>query len=133
MNIQELLIQDKQLCLGDLWANKRIELTFKDIDLERDNRFIVQEVYKYVKFLRENCCHNNWLQDTLNISEAKKLNAIMKCKSKDSLRKKICKFYYTIQEDTYDWLFHSKKINAWKEFIINIQEKEHLWETSPVK
>lgn len=130
MNKEDFIIKDKQLCLGDVWANKRVEIVFKDIDLENDRRPLIEEIYNYVKYLRENCCHNNWLQDTLNIDESKKLNAIMKCKNKEILKKKICKFYYAIQQDQYDWLFHPKKIKAWQQVIINIQEKEHLWKSS---
>ena len=128
MHKEDFIIKDKQLCLGDIWANKRVEILFTDINPTTP---IAEEVLKYVKYLREECCHNHWLQDTLNISEAKKLNAIMKCKNKETLKKKIAKFYYTIQEDQYDWLFHSKKINAWKDTIIRIQEREHLWEQNP--
>ena len=132
MNIKELIIQRPDgNCLGDGWANKRVELTFNGIDLENDKRVIVEEVYKYIVYLRENCCHNNWLQDTLNIDEAKKLNAMMKCKTKETLRKKVSKFYFCIQQDQYDWLFHSKKICAWRNVIINLQEKENLWEVTP--
>lgn len=132
MNIKDFIIKRPDgNCLGDMWANKRTELAFKDIDLENDKRTIVAEVYNYIKYLRENCCHHNWLQDTLNIDEAKKLNAIMKCKTKETLKKKISKFYWCIQQDQYDWLFHSKKICAWRDFIINMQLKEHLWEVVP--
>jgi len=132
MNINELLIQDKELCLGDVWANERVQIIFKDIDLETDKRFLTEQIYNYVKYLKD-ICHHGWIQDHLTKIEAQKLNAILKCKTKETLRKKISKFYYTIQEDIYDSLFHNKKIDAWKEVIINLQEKEQLWEVTPIK
>lgn len=106
MNKEDFIIKDKQLCLGDIWANKRVEILFDKID---PNTPTAEEVLKYVKYLREECCNHYWLQDTLNISEAKKLNSIMKCKNKETLKKKIIKFYYTIQEDQYDWFFQVKR------------------------
>lgn len=128
MNIKELLTNriDGNM-LGDRWANERVEIVFKDIDLETDKRFLTEQIFNFVKYLKS-ICHNGWIQDQLTKSEAKNLNAILKCKTKETLRKKISKFYGNIQQDRYDFFFHVKKINAWKEVIIALQEKEHLWE-----
>ena len=51
----------------------------------------------------------------------------MKCKNKETLKKKLLRFYGEIQEDMYDHLFNRRKIEAWQDVLIDIQVKEHLW------
>lgn len=115
MNIKDFIIEKgPNMCMGDIWANERIELVFKDIDLENDNRIIVKSIFEYIKFLREECCHHFWIQSSLTISEAKKLNAIMKCKTIATLRSKLDKFSYEITKDRYDFMFHKNKIACWE-------------------
>jgi len=127
MNIKELIINRLDgNCLGDYWTNNKINMIFKDIDLENDNRLIVQHIFNYIKFLKDNS-HNGWLYENITKSESSKLNAIMKCKTRETLKKKLLRFYYEIQEDTYDYLFNKRKIEAWQDLLIDIQAKEHLW------
>lgn len=133
MNIKELLTNKEHRCYGDIWSDERVEIIFKDIDLEKDNRLIVKLIFYFVKFLREWHKYSRWIHEQITKSEAKKLNAIMKCKTKDTLRKKISAFYGEIQQDNYDWLFFAHKIKAWQRVIMQLQEKEHLWEVSPIK
>lgn len=128
MNIKELLINKTPLCMGDLWSNERVNIIFKDINLEEDSRPIVAEVFNFVNFLRTWHEVNRWINEYITKDEAKKLNAIMKCKNKTILKNKICKFYQVIQQDTYDYLFFAHKIKAWKTVMINMQQKENLFE-----
>lgn len=125
MNIDELLIQkeSENLLLGDRWANERVQMTFKDVNLETDKRVVVQQVYDFIKFLRTKC-HRSWIQDKLTKGEAKNLNAIMKCKSKNALSNKVYTFAYNISQDRYDYLFNSCKILAWNDVIKNFQEQD---------
>lgn len=128
MNIKELLTNKETRCLGDIWSDERVELIFRNIDLENDKRLIVQLVFDYVKFLRNWHKYSRWVNEQITKSEASKLNAIMKCKTKETLRKKISAFYEEIQQDQYDWLFFAHKIKEWQKVIMKLQEKEHLWE-----
>lgn len=128
MNIKELLTNKETRCLGDIWSDERVELIFKNIDLENDKRLIVQLVFNYVKFLRNWHKYSRWVNEQITKSEASKLNAIMKCKTKETLRKKISAFYREIQQDQYDWLFFAHKIKEWQKVMIELQEKEHLCE-----
>lgn len=133
MNIKELLTNKDQKCFGDIWSDERVEIIFKDIDLEKDNRLVVQLVFEFIKYLKYWHSVSRWVHEQITKSEAKKLNAIMKCKTKQSLRKKISAFYGEIQQDQYDWLFFAHKIKAWQNVIKVLQEKENLWEVSPIK
>lgn len=127
MNINELIINRPDgNCLGDCWTNDKINIIFKDIDLQNDKRFLVDKIFNYIKFLKDNS-HNGWLHENITKSESKKLNSIMKCKTKETLKKKLIRFYWEIQEDMYDHLFNRKKIEAWQDVLIDIQTKEHLW------
>jgi len=128
MDIKELLTNKETRCLGDIWSDERVELIFKNIDLENDRRLIVQLVFDYVKFLRNWHKYSRWVNEQITKSEASKLNAIMKCKTKETLRKKISAFYGEIQQDQYDWLFFAHKIKEWQKVIMKLQEEEHLWE-----
>lgn len=128
MDIRQLLTNKEHRCLGDIWSDERVELIFKDIDLENDKRLIVQLVFNYVEFLRNWHKVSRWIHEQITKSEANKLNAIMKCKTKETLRKKISAFYGEIQQDQYDWLFFAHKIKEWQKVIMELQEKEHLWE-----
>ena len=128
MNIKELLTNKETRCLGDIWSDERVELIFKNIDLENDKRLIVQLIFDYVKFLRNWHKYSRWVNEQITKSEASKLNAIMKCKTKETLRKKISAFYGEIQQDQYDWLFFAHKIKEWQKVIMQLQEKEHLWQ-----
>lgn len=132
MNIGELLINRKEgNCVGDEESNTRIKIVFEGIDLEKDNRTLVQLIFNYVKYLKD-LCHSSWIWSQLTKDEAKKLNAIMKTKNKETLKKKLHRFYGTIQEDMYDHIFHKRKIESWQDLLIELQLKEHLWNSGEI-
>lgn len=131
MNIKDFIIEGPNRCIrnGDVWANEIVQTVFKDIDLENDNRTIVKSIFEYIKFLREECCLHFWIQNTLTIGEAKKLNAIMKCKTISTLRNKLDKFSYEITKDRFYSMSHRNKIARWeilKASIVKLIDKGEL-------
>lgn len=126
---ESMLIKRKDgLCLGEVWHNKRMELLFKDVKYSKFN-------YDLLLWIKDTITQNyheseDWIKkygdnygkitmnssDNLTKGQIKKLNSILKSKSKNTLKKRIYNFSEMLVNSYYQSIFHTKRNKSWIEF-----------------
>ena len=77
---ETMLIKDKQLCLGEVWHNERMELLVKDVKSVKFNLELVQWCKDVIS--DKNGMITMHTSNRLTKGQIIKLNSIMKAKSK---------------------------------------------------
>lgn len=108
--VDEMIIKDEVLCMGDIQHNTVIQETFAGV---KSNKFNLQ-IAEYVKSNLVNSSHN-WYWYVFTKTQLKKLNAIMKAKSKETLQKRVYAFAGMITSGYYSHLFNKAIIKSWIE------------------
>lgn len=117
--VKTMLIKEEVMCMGDIWHNETILKTFEDVKSNKFNLGVAQ----FVKENLENSSHK-WYWYTINKTQLKKLNAIMKAKTKETLQKRVYDFSNLITRGRYSHIFNRKLIASWIKFC-NENKLEH--------
>lgn len=117
--VETMLIKDEVLCLGDVQHNEVIKETFTGV---KSNNFNLS-IAEYVKNNVNNHNHK-WYWYNFSKGQLKKLNAIMKAKTKETLQKRVYAFSDLLTRGHYSSLFNRKQIAEWIEFC-NTHKLEH--------
>lgn len=115
---KQLIISDKELCVGDVNHNNVIKATFKNVKSNKLNVDISC-------FIRDNMLEDGkprWYFYSLTKTQMNRLGAIMRTKSKDTLQKRVYAFSYLISSGAYAYLFNKHLMRDWK----NICERNGL-------
>lgn len=117
--VKQMIIKDEVLCLGDIQHNEVINETFADV---KSNNFNID----VANFVLNNVFNHNhkWYWYNFSKGQLKKLNAIMKAKTKATLQKRVYSFSDLITKGHYASLFNRKLIAEWVEFC-NQHKLEH--------
>lgn len=120
--VDKMIIRDKQMCLGDIWHNEAIQETFKDV---KSNKFNIAVANFVLDMVTDREGKIRWYHHTsLTKTQLKKLNAIMKAKTKATLQKRVYAFSNLITSGMYSHIFNKGLINSWVEFC-NTNKLEH--------
>lgn len=124
--VDKMIIKDKQMCLGDKWHNEAIQETFKDV---KSNKFNIAVANFVLDMVTDREGKIRWYYHTsLTKTQLKKLNAIMKAKTKAktkaTLQKRVYAFSNLITSGMYSHLLNKGLINSWVEFC-NTNKLEH--------
>ena len=126
--VKTMLIKEETMCMGDIWHNETILKTFEDVKSNKFNLGVAQ----FVKENLENSSHK-WHWHTINKTQLKKLNAIMKAKTKDTLQKRVYDFSKLITRGRYSNIFNRKLIASWVKFCNENKLQHGLVKVNKIK
>lgn len=105
--INKLYIHNDSMCVGDNWHNEYMDILVKDIPYNECNEHII----KY--FSNTNWKTGHWVFDFITKEEMRKLNTIMRTKTKETLSKRLKNFVsHLIDGDHYSLMLNRKKIES---------------------
>jgi len=110
--IEKLYIKTNSMCVGDNWHNEYMDILVKDIPDNEANKIIIEY------FSKSNWKTGHWVFDFTTKEEMRKLNTIMRTKTKETLRKRIINFINHLMDgDHYSLMLNSKKIEGLSDLL----------------
>ena len=109
-----MLIKDKQLCLGEVWHNERMELLVKDVKSVKFNLELVQWCKDVIS--DKNGIITMHTSNRLTKGQIIKLNSIMKAKSKATLQKRVYSLSNLFTNSFSQSFFERDRNEAWVKF-----------------
>lgn len=117
INIQNLYIKTNDMCVGDRYHNDYMDILVQNIEVNECNSIILEA-------FNRNWKTGNWVYDSYTKEELRRLNVIMRTKSKQTLLTRIKGFIEYISKGCpYTLLLNQRKIEFWLENMEKFSKK----------
>lgn len=111
------MIIDEDKCMGDIWHNEDVRNLVEDVRDNKLNGQILELVYSYSQ-RRDNTNDTDWIHHDFTKGELRKLNALMKSKSKKTLEKrKLGYLNFLTNKSVYSLILNKNKIQYFSELF----------------
>ena len=120
--IETMYIKDDVLCMGEVWHNERMKMLVDGVKSNKFNIELVQWVKEVISEPDKTITMHS--SDRLTKTQIKKLNAIMKAKSKATLQKRVLALSGLFTGSMCQAIFEQHRNESWVKFC-NEHKLEH--------